>query len=134
MLAARANGRKVGVVDKVVEPHRLDVLAEPEGLLDLEPDAKDEAGRAEPAERREEEIGVGVARARDDGRVGEDQRQAEDAGRDDGKARARAVRRRRDDAAERLVRDRADVRHGQVVRAERPVQCVERDARLGLDD
>ena len=134
VLAARADSGKRLVVDKVVEPHRPDVLAQAECFLDLEPDAEDEAGRAEPAEGREEELWVGVARARDDGRVGEDERQAEDAGRDDRVARARAVRRRRDDAAERLVRDRADVRHGQVVRAERPVKGVERDARLSLDD
>lgn len=119
--------------DAVMKRQRLARFPEPKRRLHLEGDGHDKAGGAEAAEGCDEEVGPLLARAGHAGAVGEEDGEGENVRGDDSVGDAGAVCRGGDDAAEGLVRDGADVAHGEAVLGELGMEGVERDAGLGDD-
>lgn len=129
-----AVGNPVEVLRDVVKWDGLLCLLQTKRGAHLELDLEDEAGAAEPAERREEEVGVCVAGAADAGAVGEEQREGLDVRGDDLEVHAGAVGGGGDDAGEGLVGDGAEVDHGEAAGGEGGMEGVEGDAALGDDE
>lgn len=125
---------RVEVSHHVVEGMRLLDLLQPERGLDLEGYFEDEAGAAEPADRREEQIRVLLARAARARSVCEEQDEGLHVHREDGVLHAGAVGGGGDDAAEGLVGDGAEVAHGEAMAGELVVEDAEDDAGLGDDE
>lgn len=122
----------VEVIEDVLCVVRLLDLAQAVGGLYAHLDLKDEAGRAEAALRRAEQLGVGAARHAHDGRARQRQHdeQRHDVLAHDRVAHARAVGRRRDQPRNRLVADAAQVaqRLRRAVAHQRRVHRVQRCA------
>ena len=114
----------------VLKRHRLLHLAQPERGLERELHGHDEARAAHARERREEERAALGARAGDELAAREQHRERDHVAREHLELEPGAVRRGREDAAEGLRRDRAEVVHREPVRRELPLQVDERDPGL----
>jgi hypothetical protein len=103
MLTTLSDLLKRARLHEVAERHWLDLLVQPESLLDLHLDPKDKTGRAEATKGGEEEVGVFRARADEDGSVGHHEGKGKDAGGDDLEVDAGAMSGGGDDAADGLI-------------------------------
>ena len=126
-------GEVADVADKVVEGAALLVLEEAERGLDVEGDVEDEAGAADAADGGHEEVVALLAGAADAGAVCEEEGEGADVHGEHGLVEAGAMGGGRDDTAEGLVGDGAEVDHGEAMLCEGGVEGVEGDAGLGDD-
>lgn len=126
-------GEVADVADKVIEGAALLALLETERVLDVEGDVEDEAGTADAADGGHEEVGALLAGTADAGAVREEEGEGADVHGEHGLVEAGAMGGGRDDTAEGLVGDGAEIDHGEAMLCEGGVEGIEGDAGLGDD-